>query len=919
MRENLKRPPKYQRSLHSLLWDNKPRQNLLLAFLVPCGIFLFLLAAKGLILFSSDRMILAHDEWHQYYPFLLDFRRKLLDGSSMLYSWSSGMGTNYIPMYAYYLASPMYLFSVLIPEAYMPDFLALLTVLKVGLAGLFFAFFLKTIAHKCDTSCVAFATLFALCAFVSGYYWNVIWLDTVALLPLAAAGTVKLLRDGKFSLYIVSLFFAVWCNYYISFFVCIFVALFALCYMICCWRGVKNFLCRFAGIAGCTVVALGMTAVLVIPTYLSIANTYSAVNKFPENFSINIAGSDKQNWWGVLYAMRQTLTGLLTDMKPTSMTGNPNVFCGMVSAFLAFLFLFDGKIKVRERICCALLLLFFCASFIFRQLDYIWHGFHFPNMLPHRFSFLFSFVMVFMAWRAFQHLAHYRLWQVLAAAGMATAVLLSSYEFVGKLPLLISFGICNIVVLMYLMCKKQFFRTMTAAVLLTVCAIEAAIGLNLGINNNGLTTKSIYPEKKTEVASLLSSIEEEKATDLFRTEFSDYQTLNDPALVGCNGVTIFSSTTNVAVSDFTKNLGLASWPNSNRYAYFEGTPFTNLMINLKYVINRDGGELNPVYNKTVESVGEVKLQKNTAYLPMGFLMNSEIADYETTPSKLPLHAQQELFSLATGIDEPLYTTVPPAEYLAPEGCSLSSTSTSEDRESFSFSTKNAEKSSEFSFTYNFDEDILFCLYLKGTSTKSLEVRRDGKKILSSAPKVGCMYCLGQYKAGQSVELRIKAESGKSGTITLQAAALNQQVFEKGFRYLAENTMKAEKITDTGITGTIQTNRDGMFYTSIPYENGWRAYVDGKEVEITPVGGAFVAFAMEKGIHRVRVEFTPPGYQMGLRISLICLFVFVLMLAISFWRKRHIKRNPWEKPKMRSDHQLWDPAEQPDMELTDEEE
>ncbi|MCQ2419341.1 MAG: YfhO family protein [Clostridia bacterium] len=923
MKKQKNKLPKWRRKYRSLLLDNKTGQNLLLSFLVPFGIFAVLMAVRGLIPFDSDYMILAHDEWHQYYPFLLEFRRKLLSGGSMAYSWASGMGTNYTPLYAYYLSSPLYLLSVLIPEAYMTDFLAVLTYIKIGFAGLFFACFIRTTFRKCDASSVAFGTAYALCAFACGYYWNVIWLDTFALLPLVAAGTVKLLRDMKFGLYIVSLFLAIWCSYYISFFVCIFTALFAASYMIICWKGFKNFFGRLGLITLCTAVAIGMTAVLVIPTYLSIGNTHSAANRFPEGFRINIAPYDQQNWAGVLYAFRQTLSGLLTETTPTSMTGNPNVFCGMAGTFLSLIYLFDGKIKLRERLAALLLLLFFCASFIFRQLDYIWHGFHFPNMLPYRFSFLFSFVMLVMAWRAFQHLERYKLWQIIAAGVLTLAILASSFalENVGKRELAFSLAACLAVGMMYFLCRTRFGKEFAATLLIVTVLVESGLCLNYGEQSNGLTSKTSYPEKQTEVSSLLTRIEQEELgkTDLYRTEVAGYQSLNDSVLNGYNGVSIFSSTTNVAVSNFTKNLGLASWPGSNRYAYIESTPFTNLMINLKYIINRDGYALDPENNPTIASAGNVQLQKNRSYLPMGFLTNPELAYYQTDENKLPMDAQQELFTDATGIGASLYTPLESKpDYLAPEGCTLTSSYRGNAQTAYyNFSTSGAKSDSEFSFTYHFDEPVLFCFYLRAVSTNGLTVY-NGERLIQDAPsKVGTLYCLGEYREGESVEIKVKAEPGKQGIIVLQAAAFNQEVFDAGVEYLAQSTMKAEKVTDTSITGSIQANRKGLFYTSIPYEPGWTAYVDGVETKITPVGDAFVAFPLDEGLHKIRIEYQTPGRALGLKITIASFATFVLMIAFAVWHDRHRKRAKWVKPRIQVNREYLKRPEQPDGDTTPE--
>ena len=70
------------------------------------------------------------------------------------------------------------------------------------------------------------------------------------------------------------------------------------------------------------------------------------------------------------------------------------------------------------------LLLFLIASFVIRQLDYIWHGFHFTNMIPYRFSFLISFILIVMAFRAFTTIDSISVVGALIATAMSIAVIL---------------------------------------------------------------------------------------------------------------------------------------------------------------------------------------------------------------------------------------------------------------------------------------------------------------------------------------------------------------------------------------------------------------------------------------------------------------------------------------------------------------
>ena len=201
--------------------------------------------------------ILYSDMYHQYYPFFVAYRDALRSGESLLHSWNVGLGMDYLGLYAYYLASPLNLLSILVPEGCLLEFFSLLMPVKLGLAGLFFAVFLKRIFDRDDLSISVFGAFYGLCAWALGYQWNIMWLDTFALLPLVALGTVELLRDKKVILYTLTLFLSVFSNYYIGFFTCIFVLLLFVCYEICRWQGLKRLFADLCRIALYSILAIG--------------------------------------------------------------------------------------------------------------------------------------------------------------------------------------------------------------------------------------------------------------------------------------------------------------------------------------------------------------------------------------------------------------------------------------------------------------------------------------------------------------------------------------------------------------------------------------------------------------------------------------------------------------------------------------
>lgn len=120
----------------------RPGDSYLAAFLVPVVIMVIIFAQRGIFPFG-DESFLRTDMYHQYAPFFAEFRHKLADGGSLLYSWNVGMGVNFAALYAYYLASPLNWLIMLCPKGYVIEFMTYMIVLKTGLAGLTFAWYLS--------------------------------------------------------------------------------------------------------------------------------------------------------------------------------------------------------------------------------------------------------------------------------------------------------------------------------------------------------------------------------------------------------------------------------------------------------------------------------------------------------------------------------------------------------------------------------------------------------------------------------------------------------------------------------------------------------------------------------------------------------------------------------------------------------
>ena len=871
------------------------------AFFVPF-LLLYGVFAGAKVAPFGDQQILATDLWHQYYPFLVDFQDKLQEGGSLLWTWKSGGGTNYIALMSYYLASPLNFLSVFVPAQYLREFLTVITCMKVGFAGLFFSQFLRIVFKRRDISVAAFGTMYALCAFVLGYYWNIIWLDTFALLPLVVAGTIALLRDNKFTLYVIALALSVLANYYIGLFTCIFVVIVCISYSIIEFKSFKKLILDFLKMLGFSSLGVGITAILTVPTAIALQSTYSAVNKFPTTYAINIGPTADLK--GTLQAIVEVVSNMIAFVEPTEKQGLPNIYCGVIALVLGALYFTCSKIKIRERIAAAVTLLFFILSFIIRQLDYIWHGFHFTNMIPYRFAFLFSFVLVVMAFRVFMYIKDIKLYQIFIALVPVILVIVCAYTVEKKdalensvepkyWPVIATiFLVVLITIWLILFVTKAVPKEALALALALVCFAEAGCSAYIGVKTVGVTTTTSYPLGTTDTLAMVETIDTIEAgnEDLFRSEVTKYHTLNDNALIGIDGISMFSSVVNSDVTTYMEKFGICGWVSSNRYTYQESSPFTNVMLNLKYLISPKGYFLDTEHNSLVDQSGTVKLLKNDYYIPQGFMVKEDLLNFSIEYSSAnPFDNQNEIFKLATGLDGNLYEQLE----VVTQGHTNSEKFkvTKNAYGSYSFNVIDSTEKPHFKYNYTAPYDGTAYAYFSCTQVDNADVRVNDNTVITDYVKRPYIMQMGTVDEGDKLSVYADLKDGyaTSGSANVYCNMFNEELFKQGVEILSQSTMKCTKSTDTCVEGTIDVKEDGLFYTSISYDKGWKAYVDGEEVEITPICDALVAFKLTEGHHEIVLKYCPQGFILGVGVSLGSIILLAGLALLSkktrFMKKR----------------------------------
>lgn len=825
-----------------------------LAFLLPFVICVIICIGNGVYPFG-DNCILHIDMYHQYCPFFTEFLHKLRTGESLQYSWNLGLGSDFISLYAYYLASPLNFLIVLCPKHYVIEFMTLLVLVKIALCGLTFFLFLKYHFHMVGKDqklhknqvipALVFSTAYALSGFVAAYSWDIMWMDCILLFPLIMAGLEKLVREKKPGLYFVTLALSVFANYYISIMICIFLVFYFVLLFFTQKEGkIKAFL-RFMWYS---LLAGSVSMVLLLPEIAVLSASGSAEDSFPKTL---------EWYFSIIAELGRAAT------VTTSYTGNdhwPNLYAGAFTLILVWLYVLNRRISWKEKVPRVLMLAFFLISFADNQLDYIWHGMHFPQALPGRQSFLYIFMLLVMGFATIRKWKGTRCWHIvvatiaalalMAAAGFFGDELVTEYmAIVVTMLLLVVYGI-------FLLLLKLAPKNMRAALQEVVfCVAIAELAINMAVTGLGVTSRVAYTEKQGYYENLLQQAAADNGKDgFYRVEDSGRKTKNDDSLYGYRSTTVFSSLMNLNVSHLFQSLYMEG--GKNFYCYNGASPLPSAMLSVKYMLSSNPEDESPLRTLVGSSNGNY-LYRNNYYLPLGYMMSEDvISGWESSM----LDRIGSLNSLA--------------QQLGAQGDML-----------YPATVTQSEAAGDT--TIAISEDGYYYADYVNCNADSLTVSRDdGWTQQYGKTTHRYLLDLGACKAGSKIHItNLDAE-----TIEYHVYRLNFKALDTAYETLGKQTMELEEMTDRRIVGNINVTQEGRLILSVPADQGWSLYVDGKKTKIKAFADAFLGVHLKEGKHKIELRYTTPGVQAGAAISIAALLLF----ALSMWIRYRIRGKHGEK-------------------------
>ena len=817
----------------------RPGDSLLAAFFVPVLVLVVIFAQRGIFPFGEE-CFLRTDMYHQYAPFFSEFQYKLTHGGSLLYSWDIGMGVNFSALYAYYLASPMNWLVALCPRQFLIEFMTVLIVIKTGLSGLFFTWYLRKHTGTREFGSCFFGIFYALSGYMAAYSWNIMWLDCILLFPVILFGLERLVKEKKGMVYCIALGLSILSNYYISIMICIFMVIYA-AVLVILYPPKKGK--EFAATAGrftlYSLLAGGLAAVVLLPEIYALQATASGNFDFPKTVS---------SYFSIFDMIARHMGNVQTEI---GLDHWPNIYCGVAVLMLLLLYLGNKNIKIKEKAVYFSLLLFFYASFSVNVLNFIWHGFHYPNSLPCRQSFIYIALVLVMCYKAYLELKNTP-WKhiVMAFWGAAAFVILAEKlvdneeqfhfaVFYAAILFLALYTGC-----IYLYHSRKWCRDGVLLAVLGLVFCESAV--NMAVTSIPTTSRTAYVKDNEDTMLLADSI---RSSVFYRIEKGESRTKNDGAWMNFPSASLFSSVASAAMSDFFKSVGCES--STNAYSVKGSTPFIDALFAARYGIYPDQQPADSL-KEQIGRQGSMWLYENKHTLPVGFVMPQDMETNWVLDSGNPANVQNDLSSVL-GVSNLLV----PAEGVS-EGKKL---------------TFTADASGDY--------------YVYVTNKKVEEVSAEiGERSLSfDNVDRGYFLELGYLPKGQEVIL----QSQTDGNPAMQAEIwrFDPEAMEEIYQCLSKSPLELSSWTDTGLAGSINTPEGGTMFTSIPYDKGWKIWVDGTAVSGRPVFDAFLGVDLEPGEHKIRLSYEPQGLKTGAVITGVSAAA-VAALAVCGWMKNKKK-------------------------------
>lgn len=771
---------------------------------------------------------LTEDLKYQYIDFFTWFRHVLTGEANVFYSFAQGMGSNTWGLYSYYLASPFNLIILLFDEAHLTLAIYVIVALKLACMNTAMAWYLRRRFTLQRTWALALALCYTWSTWTATNLRNPLWLDALILLPLMAWGCRQLLRKGAIvplALLVAADVITCWYMAYITLLFCCLFVLFELAVMIYDdeVRPARSWIAgRAVRFTVAILLGLGLSAWTFVPTVLAMmgGGAKTAVGMF-QTYPTALIRGFLPFAWNIDHA--------------------PQFYTGLIPLVLAISMLFEKRIDKRLRALTLVFAGFLVVSSVLGPLMYVWCGFRQPNGFYCRIAFLLSFLEIWAAAFLLMRRAACR------AEGSNTRTV-SWTEAGGRSA-----------------CAAPIARKL--APFGTLVLVLADLGFNAHVCWNQLYINYPQDTHDTYVNDADTQVRELKQldTDAFYRVDKTYNragaAFNEGISHGFNQLSTYSSANNPQAVAFLNSLGYSS---EGEFSSVYAAP--NLVMDSLLGVRYIGTWSKPVAS-TETTLPHSNVTSPVYYNPHALSLGYPCANGTNSESTLqgddPFERQNALFAELTGIDRPLYTQLQGVEQARSDA-----------------SITWAVKLPAHTIGYTYAQTGV-----ESDWSQSVGLIVGGEMISSEATRFSHNVRAFGESGDESTQHEISMVQGSPETQLPPKSqclfyALNIDVFEEGIERLQSRQFTPDVFEDGHVEGVYNAEKQTDLVLSIPYDKGWSAIIDGKEVALSPAfGGGMSQIQVPEGSHRIEMRFQSPGFTVGCAASIAALAACLVVARV----------------------------------------
>ena len=826
-----------------------------ISFIIPLVIMSGVYLSQG-IYWNSDTSPLLGDGFHQYVIFDLNLRNILHGSDSLFYTFTSGLGLNFYALSSYYLGSFLSPLVYFFDVSSMPDAVYLSTLLKFGLIGLSTFFSLSKIFKNIPALLrLALSNSYALMSFTVSQLEIKTWLDVFILIPLILTGLHLLITEKKRILYFTSLSILFIQNYYFGYMTALFLVVWYFCQLSWDFKSRKfSFLDFFL-----TSLLAGLTSfIMTLPTLFDLrthGEKLTAITKIKTDAS----------WYLDLFAKQ--FIGAFDTTKYGSI---PMIFVGLLPFILTIVFFTLKSIKFHMKLCYATLLIIIIASFYLEALDLFWQGMHAPNMFLHRYAWIFSTLLIYISAEVLNRFKDIKLWNILfsitllLSGYLATIYFKNHYSFLTKLNILLTLEFFVVYLLLLLALIKKLISLKIFSILILIFTISE-ISFNASSQLNGITkewgfaSRSIYDKDIPSMEAILEYTKQQPDT-FTRTEKLQTQTGNDSMKFNYNGISQFSSVRNRSASTTLDKLGFKSSGTNLNLRYANNTIIADSLFGIIYNISEtypDKYGFHPSYQKD-----NLTLYKNQFALPIAFATQSLYKD--VTFNDHTLDNQTQFLNQIAGLNEEYFYPINHHTDSGDNVVNLNGTDTEDATISYSIEVPDNSQVYLSMTKLNFSND----------KKKQVDIIVNGEKKSFTTDNAFTFFNLGYTEHKQTFDIQVKFPG--NAQVSFESPTfyrLDTKKYTEAISKIKENPVEVSSYKNKVIVNYKVKNETSIFFT-IPYDQGWSAYQNGKKLQIQQAQTGFMKIDVPEGEGTITLSFIPKGFVVGASCSLIAIIVFI---------------------------------------------